>query len=416
MSTRALMAALPRSRRLSRLTAVLHQLRTEGGTPSRQAWAVALGLYIGASPFIGFHLALSVVLGRLLGLNRLLVYAAANISNPFIAPVLYATEIQVGAWLRTGQVYSPSTLEDIRLGGLALDVLIGSVVVGVLLGAIGLAVTYAVANRRGRMPPVSRLVDAAAARFLPFGFGPWEFARNKLRHDPMYLGVLQDGILPGRGRLLDLGCGHGLMLALLAAARTQYQAGDWPAGWPTPPLELSLHGLELRPKAARRAREALGDDAVIEERDLTEAGVPPCDAILIFDVLHLLAGDAQARLLDAAVAALAPGGVLVLREADAAGGWRFQLVRVGNRVVGLLHGKGWRRFHFRTAADWRRLLALRGFVVEEARTPNRTPFANVTLYAHKSLGRGGTEDTEEHGGGRLTPSGERPGAGHGHAS
>jgi uncharacterized protein (DUF2062 family) len=384
MSTRPLMAELPRGRTPPRLTAVLHQIRTEGGTPGRQACAVGLGLYIGATPFLGFHLALSILLGRLFGLNRLLVYAAANISNPFIAPVLYATEIQVGAWLRTGAIYSPSTVERIRLGGLALDVLIGSVVIGLALGIAGLAITYAVARARDRSAAAARLVDAAAARFLPFGFGAWEFARNKIRHDPMYLGVLRDGVLPARGRLLDLGCGHGLMLALLAAARVQFRAGDWPADWPAPPLDLALHGIELRPKAARRAREALGADAVIEERDLTAGGVPPCDAILIFDVLHLLPADAQERLLDAAAGALAPGGVLVLREADAAGGWRFHMVRFGNRLVGFVHGKGRRRFHFRTADEWRRLLEMRGLVVDEAQTPNRTPFANVTFYAKQS--------------------------------
>jgi hypothetical protein len=46
-----------------------------------------------------------------------------------------------------------------------------------------------------------------------------------------------------------------------------------------------------------------------------------------------------------------------------------------------VHGKGRRRFHFRTADEWRRLLEMRGLVVDEARTPNRTPFANVTFYA-----------------------------------
>ena len=383
MSSRPLMAAVPPGRRLTRLTAVLHQIRTEGGTPGRQASAVALGLYIGASPFIGFHLALSMLLGRFLGLNRLLIYAAANISNPFFAPLLYASEIQVGAWLRTGHMYSPSTLERIRLGGLALDVLIGSVVVGLSLALMGLLLTYAIVQARGQAPAVRRLVDAAAARFLPFGIGAWEFARRKLRHDPMYLGVLQDGVLPTRGRVLDLGCGHGLMLALLAAARTQFQAGDWPADWPPAAVDLELHGIELRPRAAQRARDALGADAVIEERDLTIGGVPPCDAILIFDVLHLLPADAQDRLLDAAVGALAPGGILVLREADAAGGWRFQMVRIGNRLVAVLHGKRRRPFHFRRAVEWRAVLAARGFAVDEARTPNRTPFANVTFYARR---------------------------------
>ena len=366
------------------LTAALHQIRTEGTTPWRQALSVGLGLYIGASPFIGFHLALSIVLGRLFGLNRLLVYAAANISNPFVAPVLYAAEIQVGAWLRTGQIYSPSTIDDIRLGGLALDVLIGSVVIGTILACLGVALTYAAVRARGVDPAVARLVDAAAARYLPFGIGPWEFARSKLKHDPMYLGVLEDGVLPARGRLVDLGCGPGLMLALLASAKAQFRAGDWPAGWPDAPVDLELLGLELRPDAARRAREVLGTEATVEERDLMQGDVPDGDAYLVFDVLHLMPCDAQDRLLEVVARSLPPGGVLVLREADAAGGWRFQLIRLGNRIVAILHGRRRRGFHFRTAQAWRDRLESLGFAVDEARTPNRTPFANVTFYARRA--------------------------------
>src|SRR5262249_6234964 len=90
------------ARRPSRLTAALHRYRTEGNTPVRQALAIGLGLYIGCTPFIGFHLPLSVGLGWLFGLNRFKVYLAANISNPLVAPFLYALEIQVGTWLRTG--------------------------------------------------------------------------------------------------------------------------------------------------------------------------------------------------------------------------------------------------------------------------------------------------------------------------
>ena len=176
------------------MTAALHTFRTEGATPIRQSLAVGTGLYIGATPFLGFHLLLTMLIGRVLGFNRLLMYTAANISNPFVAPLLYVTEIQAGAWLRTGQVYSPAMLDEIRLRGLALDVLIGSVVVGLALALVGTLLTYSVLQGRGTDPAVTRLVEAAASRFLPLGVGSWEFARGKVRHDPVYLGVLRDGV------------------------------------------------------------------------------------------------------------------------------------------------------------------------------------------------------------------------------
>jgi uncharacterized protein (DUF2062 family)/2-polyprenyl-3-methyl-5-hydroxy-6-metoxy-1,4-benzoquinol methylase len=373
-------ASLPRP---SQFATTLHHFRTEGMTPTRQAFAVGIGLYIGATPFLGFHFLITMVVGRLLGLNRILMYAAANISNPFVAPLLYAMEIQLGVWIRTGQVYSLSALDEIRLQGLAIDILVGSVIVGLVLGAIGTVLTYSVVRARGLTPTATRLVDAAAARYLPIGAGTWEFARGKVRHDPVYLGVLQDGVLPSQGKLLDLGCGSGLMLSLLAAAREQFARGDWPAGWPAPPSDLALHGIELRPKAARHAREVLRDVATIEERDLVGALLPTCDAVVVFDVFHLMTAAAQDQVLAEIAHALRPKGVFVLREANPAGGWRFQMVRLGNRLVAILHGRYRHPFQFRSVDEWIAKLRALGFTVRLAETPNRTPFANITLYAVK---------------------------------
>ena len=47
-----------------------------------------------------FHLLLVAGIGWLLGLNRLRMYVAANISNPLFAPALIFAEIQLGAGFR----------------------------------------------------------------------------------------------------------------------------------------------------------------------------------------------------------------------------------------------------------------------------------------------------------------------------
>jgi uncharacterized protein (DUF2062 family) len=366
-----------------RIVAAISRYRTEWNTPLRQALAIGLGVYIGASPFFGFHLLLALALGRLFHLNRFKVYLAANISNPLIAPALIAAEIQVGAWLRTGHVYSTSMVDQVRVGGLAADVLLGSVVVGLALAIAASALTYWAVSGPGDAAEESRLIDAAAERYLIAGVSAWEFARSKLRRDPVYLQVLKDGVLPAKGLLMDLGCGQGLMLALLAGARERYSAGHWPAAWPAPPADLQLHGIELRPRVARRARQVLDGVAVIEERDLELSPLPACQAVLIFDVLHLMSRDAQDRLLQDVERALTPGGVLVVREADAGGGWRFSLVRLGNRTNAILQGRFSRQFQFDSAPGWQSRLERLGFRVEKVRPQDRGPFANFRIYARR---------------------------------
>jgi SAM-dependent methyltransferase len=365
----------------SRLTALLHRYRTEGDTPVRQALAIALGLYIGASPFVGFHLALALGLGWLFGLNRFKVYVAANISNPIVAPFLYAVEIQVGTRLRTGQFLSPSRLDEIRLAGIAIDVLIGSVIVGLILAIAGGLLTYWGSGGRDRDPSETVLVSIAAERYLSIGCGAWELARAKLQADPVYLQVIRDGRLPTQGTLMDLGCGQGLMLALIAATRELWQRGQWPPSWPPPPLNLELRGIETRPRVARHAREALDDVARIEQIDLTLWSLPPCDAILLFDVMHLLPRETQDRLLTTAARSLSPSGVLIIREADAAGGWKFNMVRAGNRFNAFAQGHFRRRFCFDSLRGWSSRLEAEGFTVESVTRHDSPAFANVLLQA-----------------------------------
>lgn len=376
-------ASRPGARSPGRLTSAVYRFRTEGDTPIRQAAAIGLGLLIGSTPFVGFHLLLTIGLGKLFRLNRFKTYLAANISNPLVAPFLYASEIQIGSYLRTGHVYSAALVDQIRLQGLAIDVLIGAAVVGPALGLAGFALTYLAVNRPGEDPALSRLIDRAAELFLPLGITPWEFARSKLRMDPVYLQVLRDGRLPREGRLLDLGCGQGLMLSLISAAQSAKTRADWPIGWPPPPAALALHGIELRPRVARRAQVALAGIADVQVLDLLTAGVPGCDVVLIFDVLHLLPHDAQERLLRDVYRALTPGGLLAVREADAGGGWRFRMVRVGNRINAILQGRGRRRFEFDRAEGWRVRLQAIGFTIEATEDSATAALGNFLVYARK---------------------------------
>lgn len=219
------------------------------------------------------------------------------------------------------------------------------------------------------------VVAHASARYRPAGRTAYRFARGKLQGDPVYRAVLESGLLPVAGTVLDLGCGGGLMLAALASARA--------LGAPSAVGATRLVGVETRPGAAMVARRALGADAEIVTDDVRRRPLPPADAILLFDVLNLMSEADQDALLRALLESLVPGGVILVREADAAAGWRFQAVRVGNRLKACWVGQFAAPFHFRSLAAWRRWLEHAGLAVEVYPMGMGTPFGNVLLVARR---------------------------------
>ncbi len=228
------------------------------------------------------------------------------------------------------------------------------------------------------------LLRAASRPFLRSGIYPWQFARWKLRLDPVFVSLMQKGYLPDRGRLVDVGCGQGVLLALLIAAREQYRRGEWPSGWAPPPLDLELQGLERRRDRVWVAHRALRDSAQVERCDVRETALPRCSVIALLDLLLYLEPDDQLRLLEKAAAALDSGGVLLLREADSAAGFAYQLTRWTARLSALGTGGLWPKIHCRSAAEWASLLEAVGFSVAAAEPMSAgTPFANVLFVCKK---------------------------------
>jgi SAM-dependent methyltransferase len=225
------------------------------------------------------------------------------------------------------------------------------------------------------------LIETATRPFRTAGIAAWQHARGKLRFDPVYFKLLERGLLPSTGTLLDLGCGQGILLALVAAAHRQYRRGPWPAGWPPPPALLRLEGIECRVERVAVARAALRADASIEQGDIRLARFPECSAVAILDVLLYLEEAEQRRVLERAVRALAPGGILLLRETDAGGGIAFQMAMWSVRLLEALGGRLHTPLCYRRRTEWIRLLEGFGMAVHAEPMSAGTPFANVLFIA-----------------------------------
>ncbi len=129
-------------------------------------------------------------------------------------------------------------------------------------------------------------------------------------------------LLPACGRILDWGCGHGL-LSLWAAHRGGARM---------------IHGADIdrdKVAVARRAAGCAGLDGRVSFSVLNPREDPEgqWDAVVINDVLYLLDPTRQQKMVEAAAAALAPGGILVVKEMAPRPRWKAQLNRGQERIV-----------------------------------------------------------------------------------
>lgn len=227
-------------------------------------------------------------------------------------------------------------------------------------------------------PAWRRLLRDVARRYA--GLYDRRFVAVKLRYDPVYLAILGSGVLPSEGRLVDLGCGRGILLALLDAAR---RMSDPPSGWRPPGERLALEGFEVRPREVAIARAVLGPAATITAADATAVPLPPARVFVLLDVLHYLPRASQDALLARVARALEPGGVLILRDADAAMGLRFFCTRAAERYCALARGHWRQRFCYRTIAGLRRRLEDHGLETTQRPMWAGSPFANRLVEARK---------------------------------
>jgi SAM-dependent methyltransferase len=234
--------------------------------------------------------------------------------------------------------------------------------------------------------PCKTLLDSASAYYRASGRFAWHFARGKLRADTAYRLILEQGLLAGSSHLLDLGAGQGLLAAWLLAARSCHasgRVGAWPQRWPAPPLIESYTGIEINPKEVYRARRAFALAAAAEVRmlhaDIRDADYGRPDGIVLLDVLHYNDFSAQERILGRARAALCPGGALLVRIGDAAGGHAFTLSKALDQGVALMRRRRWLSLHCRTLGNWQALLGALGFSTRTVAVSRGSAFTNTLL-------------------------------------
>ena len=224
------------------------------------------------------------------------------------------------------------------------------------------------------------LAREAAQRYPAHDRFARHFAYGKLTGDPVFEFLLARGLIREGVRLLDVGCGQGLVAALLSAAHQRYGRGDWPAQWPAPARPSAIAGVDLSAKDIERARAAVPTAEWIHG-DMTEAPLGQAGTIVMLDVLHYVERALQDKVLHRVAQALAAGGSALVRVADANGSMRFRTTLFLDRLMCVVRGQPVKGMHCRPLGEWIGQMRQEGLEAQPIPMSEGTPFANVLLVA-----------------------------------
>jgi 2-polyprenyl-3-methyl-5-hydroxy-6-metoxy-1,4-benzoquinol methylase len=173
--------------------------------------------------------------------------------------------------------------------------------------------------KNGKTHPVEH--ERACARVAAHFRELWLrlYVGRKLRSDPAYPAAW--ALLGGSGEtLIDVGCGVGLLGFYLRERNFQ----------------APIVGLDRDRRKISRAQAVVRRSGYREldfrEEDVS-AATPPTGNVVLFDVLHYLAPNEQARLLQRLIPCVAPGGLLVIRDCPRDGNARFWVTYLAERFA-----------------------------------------------------------------------------------
>ncbi|MBW6509572.1 MAG: DUF2062 domain-containing protein [Desulfuromonadales bacterium] len=114
-------------------------------SPDAVARGMALGVFIGFTPFFGFHILIALFFAFLLQQNKIATFVGVWITNPLTAPFIYALEYEIGRMLLGKPAIGVAAFTreltwDTALQ-LGLPLGLGSIVLGLPVALISYALT-----------------------------------------------------------------------------------------------------------------------------------------------------------------------------------------------------------------------------------------------------------------------------------
>ena len=177
--------------------------------------------------------------------------------------------------------------------------------------------------------------------------------------------------LPAAGRILDVGCGHGLLALYLALESPEREV-------------VGIDVDEDKLAVARVAAAGAGLSARFEAVIGGELPAGPWHGIGIVDVLYLLSAEDQRSLLRSCAEALEPGGVLAVKEMALVPRWkaRWNVLQetAAVKVLGITDGE---QVTFLAPADMAEAMAGGGLTVRDRPIHRGYPHPHHLLVGQK---------------------------------
>lgn len=122
-------------------------IQTQGSNKTK-ALSVALGIFVGLSPFIGFHTVIVIFLATVFKLNKLISYLCTHISFPPLIPFIIMISMWIGGFfLNTNPDFQKQNFSLDLIKNHVLQFFIGSIILSIFSGIFFGSITFIILEK-----------------------------------------------------------------------------------------------------------------------------------------------------------------------------------------------------------------------------------------------------------------------------